>query len=153
MPFRDPPTHGPTTEIDLEAFFLDPRLEADSIAVCDLELCHVRLVDEVRFPWLLLIPKRAGVGELFDLDAADRARLMDEIALAGRVLKTVSNCTKINVAALGNIISQLHVHVTARFVGDPAWPVASWTFGQRQRYPEAPRARLAEVLRNRLAAD
>src|SRR5437588_8517831 len=106
------------TRTDQDEFLLDPRLVADSDEVCDLALSQVRLFNDARYPWLLLIPRRAGVSELFDLSAADRALLIEEIAAAGQVLRDVSRCHKINVGMLGNIVRQLHVHVTARFEGD-----------------------------------
>src|ERR1700704_5089855 len=101
-------------------FKLDPRLLADSDEICDLALSQARLFNDARYPWLLLIPRRADVSELFDLSPADRAVLAEEIAAAGRILKDVTRCYKINIAMIGNVVRQLHVHVTARFEGDPA---------------------------------
>lgn len=103
-------------------FALDPRLEADSIPVAELPLSAVRLMRDANFPWLLLVPRRAGTVEIIDLSEADRARLMDEIALASTALRSEVPCDKLNVAALGNMVAQLHVHVIARRRDDPAWP-------------------------------
>ncbi len=107
-------------------FTLDPRLEADSIAVCSLDLCSVRLMNNATYPWLLLVPQRPGLVELIDLDRQGQVQLMDEIALASRALKSATGCYKLNVAALGNQVAQLHVHVIARVRDDPAWPGPVW---------------------------
>ena len=141
------------TEVDLDEFFLDPRLASDPEAICDLALCHVRLVNDARYPWLLLVPKRAGVSELFDLSQGDRATLVEETSFSARVLKDVTHCHTINIGKLGNIVAQLHVHVTARFVGDPAWPLVAWPRVQAHRYDEAARDTLINVLRNRLSSE
>jgi diadenosine tetraphosphate (Ap4A) HIT family hydrolase len=138
------------SKIDLDEFHLDPRIAADSDEICDLTLCQARLHHDARYPWLLLIPRRAGVSELFDLAPADRAVLAEEAAAAGQVLKDVTRCDKINIGSLGNVVSQLHVHVTARFQDDPAWPRAAWGYGQPHQYDQAARDALLQVLRNRL---
>lgn len=109
-----------------EVFSLDPRLEADSIAVCSLDLCTVRLMNNATYPWLLLIPQRADLVELIDLDRPGQVQLMDEITLASRALKSATGCYKLNIATLGNQVSQLHVHVIARVRDDPAWPGPVW---------------------------
>lgn len=113
-------------------FTLDPRLAADGPALGDLPLCHVRLVDDARFFWIVLIPRRRGLVEIIDLPAAERPILMEEIAAASAALKAVSGCAKLNVAALGNIVSQLHVHVVGRTVGDAAWPGPVFGVGTRE---------------------
>ena len=107
-------------------FQLDPRLEADSAYVTDLELSQIRLGLNSTFPWVLLIPKRANVQEIIDLKAEDQAQLMREIVHVSHVTKSIFNPDKLNVGALGNIVPQLHVHVVARYVGDKAWPSAAW---------------------------
>ena len=107
-------------------FALHPVLEADSHFLRDLALCQVRLHGMKAVPWLLLIPRRASVKELFQLTQADRAQLMEEVVLASRVLEQAFSVDKINVGALGNIVPQLHVHVIARTVTDPAWPNPVW---------------------------
>ena len=101
-------------------FALDSRLEADSDStLCELELCTVRLAKDANYPWLIMVPKVAGMAELIDLSAQDQHRLTDEIAADFREpLRTVTNCDKLNVAALGNMVRQLHVHVIARYEGD-----------------------------------
>jgi diadenosine tetraphosphate (Ap4A) HIT family hydrolase len=106
--------------------------------VSDLMLCEVRLQRDARFPWLILIPKVAGARELEDLAGMDRARLMDEIVLAGRPV------AKLNIGALGNITPQLHIHVVGRRADDMAWPGPVWgTAGGVDYEPEARRIAMA----------
>ena len=133
-------------------FQLDPRLEADGPVVADLPLSHVRLVDDARFFWLVLIPRRAGRSEIMDLAPDDRALLMEEIAAVSTVLKGVSGCAKLNVAALGNMVPQLHVHVVARNPGDPAWPGPVFGVGVREPLDEATRTARLKAIRNGLGA-
>jgi diadenosine tetraphosphate (Ap4A) HIT family hydrolase len=110
----------------LENFALDPQLAADTIAVKELPLSEVRLMRDANFPWLILVPRCAGAVELVDLPAADRMQLMTEISLASAALRESTHCDKLNVAALGNMVRQLHVHVIARRIGDAAWPRPVW---------------------------
>lgn len=107
-------------------FRLDPRLEADTLPVVDLGLSTLRLARDANYPWLILVPRRIDVVEILDLDDADRAHLYGEIDRVAAVLKAETAAHKLNIAALGNVVSQLHVHVIARFVGDPAWPAPVW---------------------------
>jgi diadenosine tetraphosphate (Ap4A) HIT family hydrolase len=130
---------------------LDPRLAADSVAVGKLALCEVRLQDDARFPWLLLVPQRENVSELFELAAADQAAAMEEIVRVSAALRAITQCLKINVAALGNIVRQLHIHVVARNEGDAAWPGPVWGAGARVPYGEAEKADLIERLQSALA--
>ncbi|MEQ8968048.1 MAG: HIT domain-containing protein [Azospirillaceae bacterium] len=103
-------------------FALDPRIEADSHPLADLTLSALRLKRDVRAPWCLLIPRRAGITELHHLEPADRAALMEEIARVSTAIETAFAVDKINVAALGNVVAQLHVHVVGRRRDDFAWP-------------------------------
>jgi diadenosine tetraphosphate (Ap4A) HIT family hydrolase len=132
------------------AFSLDPRIVADTEAVAVLPLCHVRLMDDRRFPWLILVPARAGAVEIVDLDAADRGRLIEEVAQASSAMRAVFRFTKLNLGALGNIVAQLHVHVVARTAGDDAWPGPVWGT-VRVPYAGDERARTAASLRDALA--
>lgn len=127
---------------------LDARLAADTKFIVDWPLCRVLLMDDARFPWLVLVPRRAGLVELDDLDEGDRGPLMHEIQRAMKALRAVAACDKLNVGALGNIVRQLHVHVVARREGDAAWPGPVWGAGSRQPYAPADR----EALRARLRA-
>ena len=117
------------------AFTLDSTLDADTYVVGDLALCRVLLMDDARFPWLILVPRQAERAELIDLTEGDRHLAMQEIALASEALKTLFAPDKLNVAALGNQVRQLHIHVVARFVSDEAWPRPIWGIGTRRTYP------------------
>lgn len=117
-------------------FALDPRLEADSLPLCELELCTVRLAKDANYPWLIMVPKVAGMAELIDLSAQNQHRLTDEIAAISGALRTVTNCDKLNVAALGNMVRQLHIHVIARYEGDSAWPGPIWGVNPAKDYEE-----------------
>jgi diadenosine tetraphosphate (Ap4A) HIT family hydrolase len=108
------------------AWALDARLADDCVPLGDLPLCRVLLACDANYPWLILVPRRPGVTEIMDLDAADRARLSEETDLAARVLREVTSCDKLNIAALGNMVAQLHVHVIARRRNDAAWPRPVW---------------------------
>lgn len=117
-------------------FQLDPRLEADSVPVALLDLSAVRLMKDSRWPWLLLVPQRADVSEIFDLSPEDQALLHAETVKVARLLKDLSGADKINIGAIGNIVRQLHVHVIARFDGDENWPKPVWGFGTASAYPD-----------------
>ena len=113
---------------------LDPRLENDSFYVADLDLCQVRLHKNSAFPWVLLIPKQNNLSEIFDLSPQDQQQLMREIDRTARIVKTLFNADKINIATLGNVVSQLHVHVVARYQNDPLWPDPIWGRDVRAEY-------------------
>jgi diadenosine tetraphosphate (Ap4A) HIT family hydrolase len=132
-----------------DAFILDPRLAAESLPLGALELCEARLFNDARFPWLILVPARAGLVEIIDLDPAHQELLLQDVALASQALKSVTNCHKLNVAALGNQVRQLHVHVIARFESDDAWPSPVW--GRGARVPYAPEAATAFTQRMKSA--
>ena len=127
-----------------DPFPLDPRLAADTVAVGDLALCSVLLMDDARFPWLILVPRRERAGEITDLSPEDAAMLMGEMRLATQVMLALAKPDKVNVAALGNVVAQLHVHVIGRFRSDPAWPGPVWGHGTRTPYPPHARAQLIE---------
>ena len=128
-------------------FALHDRLEADTLAVLDLPLCRVRLMRDANYAWLVLIPRRAEM-EIVDLAAEDQQQLMIEIAKTSAVLRAAVPCDKLNVAALGNVVAQLHVHVIARRHDDPAWPKPVWGAVPATAYGEGD----AEALARRLAA-
>ncbi|WP_339933662.1 HIT domain-containing protein [uncultured Brevundimonas sp.] len=129
----------------MSGFSVDPAFEGGSIPVADWPLCQVRLQDDARFPWLILIPRVAGAVELDDLSAADRARLMEEIARAGNCVRALGEAAgrpvdKLNVAALGNVTAQLHVHVVGRRRDDGLWPDPVWGRDGARPYDAAARA-------------
>ena len=133
-----------------EGFALDPQLARESVFVADRVLCRVLLMDDARFPWLVLVPRRAGLVELFDLDASERRLLFDELEQAARALRSVASSAKLNVGALGNVVRQLHVHVVARREGDAAWPGPVWGHGPRRPYDESARATRVSAIAARL---
>lgn len=127
-------------------FALHERLAGDTMLITDWPLCRVALMDDATYPWLVLIPRRHGATEIHELDPNDRATLIEEVTTASRLLHHHCRADKINVAALGNVVPQLHVHVIARFVTDPAWPKPIWGVVPMRRFSEAEReARLAEL--------
>ncbi|MFD0938828.1 HIT domain-containing protein [Methylobacterium trifolii] len=125
-------------------FTLDPRLSADTAPVGDLALSSVLLMDDSRFPWLILVPRRTGVSEVTDLSPLDGAALWEEIRIAVGVMQALSQPDKVNVGALGNVVAQLHVHVIGRFRSDPAWPGPVWGHGARKAYPPHALSQLVE---------
>jgi len=140
-----------TTNPNESGWALDPQIERDTVPVGDLPLCRVLLMRDANYPWLLLVPRRCGASELTDLDPAEQALLIAETAQAGRVLRAVTACDKINLAALGNVVPQLHVHVIARMRSDPAWPRPVWNVVPAREYEAAARDRLVATLREQLS--
>jgi diadenosine tetraphosphate (Ap4A) HIT family hydrolase len=108
------------------AWSLHPQLKKDTIDIGDLPLSRVLVIRDANYPWLLLVPRRENAVEIIDLDEVAQAQLMTEIARVSRALKEITKCDKLNVAALGNMVPQLHVHVIARRTGDAAWPRPVW---------------------------
>ena len=136
----------------MDAWHLHPQLADDTAPVIELALCEVRLMDDANHPWLVLVPRVAGPVELIDLDPAQRTQLTAEIDAASRALKALFKPHKLNIAALGNLVPQLHVHVIARYTDDIAWPRPVWGMATAQPYsPELLIARV-EVLRAALSA-
>lgn len=132
-------THG--------GFSLDARLDADSEPLQWLGLCELRLMNDRRWPWVVLVPQRAGISELHDLTPLDQAMLTFETNLVAEALKRVTRCEKINTGALGNVVRQLHVHVVARDEGDPNWPGPVWGYGPREPYRRSELHGLIEKIR------
>ncbi|WP_411832209.1 HIT domain-containing protein [Pseudoxanthomonas mexicana] len=130
-------------------FQLDPRLAADSAFVADGPLSQVRLMDDTRYPWLLLVPRVNGASEWLDLDGGQQRLLLAEINQVGALLRGEPGVLKLNIGALGNIVRQLHVHLVGRHEGDAAWPGPVWGHGQAQRHGDALAARV-EYWRRRL---
>ncbi|WP_296170722.1 HIT domain-containing protein [uncultured Brevundimonas sp.] len=135
-----------------DPFRADPAFEPGSVAVTDWPLCHVRLQDDARFPWLILIPRRAGLTELDQLKPSDLNLLMAEVLRAGDAVRALGRMIdrpgeKLNVAALGNVTAQLHVHVIGRRSDDPVWPDPVWGRGSVERWPPERLETLIEALR------
>jgi len=108
------------------AWSLHPQLERDTVSLGDLPLSRVLVINDANYPWVLLVPHRPDIVEIIDLDEVAQAQLMTEITRVSRAMREVTKCDKLNVAALGNMVPQLHVHIIARFRGDPAWPKPVW---------------------------
>ena len=132
-------------------FELDSRLIADTTLIKDLPLSSLRLMRDANYPWLILIPRRAGLTELTDLARDECIQVMDEIAVVSDALKAETNCLKLNVAAIGNMVRQLHIHIVARNEGDAAWPGPVWGKHPALAYAEGADRALAERIASRLA--
>ena len=115
-------------------FSLSERLAADTHVIADLALCRVLLMNDARFPWLILVPRRAGIVEVSDLDADDQARLWREATQLGSAFKAALGGAKLNLATLGNQVPQLHLHVIVRYRDDAAWPGPVWGVGTPEPY-------------------
>lgn len=129
-------------------FAVDPAFEAGSVFAADWPLCQVRLQSDARFPWLILIPRRPDAVELDDLDPQDRVRLLEETVRAGEIVRRLGEAVgrpidKLNVAAIGNVTAQLHVHIVGRRRDDGLWPDPVW--GRGPATPHAPEARAAAL--------
>ncbi|KAF1709966.1 diadenosine tetraphosphate hydrolase [Pseudoxanthomonas kalamensis DSM 18571] len=132
-------------------FVLDPRLAADSVFIADAPLSQLRLMNDSRFPWLLLVPRVADAAEWIDLDGSQQRLLLGEINLVSRLLQAEPDVHKLNIGALGNIVRQLHVHLVGRQEGDPAWPGPVWGSGTAVPYPADALAARIESWRQRLS--
>jgi diadenosine tetraphosphate (Ap4A) HIT family hydrolase len=135
------------------SFALDERLASDTFVVGDMTLTRVLLMNDARWPWLILVPRREGLVELIDLEAADRVQLIEEAAHVSRFLKAHAVAHKINIGTLGNIVRQLHLHVVARTVGDPAWPGPIWGFGAAVHRDKVDARKLVAAARAGLGID
>ena len=107
-------------------FALDPRLQQDTVPIGNFPLCRLLLSNDSNYPWFILVPRRADISELFQLDVADQQQLWKETTLLAELLKDAFDADKLNVATLGNVVSQLHMHVIVRKHGDAAWPAPVW---------------------------
>jgi len=136
----------------IPSFELHPQLAADCTVVGDLPLCRLLLMDDANFPWCILVPRRPGVREIHELAEPDQAALLQEVTRLSVAMQSLFAADKMNVAALGNVVPQLHVHVIARRVGDAAWPRPVWGAVPRRPYSEAEREDLVELLRGCTAA-
>ncbi len=130
-----------------EAFEVHPRLAADCAELGALVLCRVLLMNDARFPWLILVPQRAGISEIHQLVDADQLRLIRESSRVARAMTELFHADKMNVAALGNVVPQLHLHHVARRVGDAAWPGPVWGAGTPEPYAESALAPRIELCR------
>lgn len=132
-------------------FKLDSRLAADTHLVCELSLCQVLLMNDSQFPWLILVPKVADVYDIIDLDEAQQIQLTQESAQVSHMLREMFEPDKLNVASLGNVVKQLHVHHVARYVSDAAWPGPIWGKLTPVPYQDAELKSLIERVRAHLS--
>lgn len=130
-----------------DPFALDPRLSVDGVVVGDLSLCRLLLMDDATYPWCILVPRRPGIREIHELAAADQGTLLAEVTRLAAAMQSTFAADKMNVAALGNVVPQLHVHVIARRVGDAAWPRPVWGATVRRPYGRAEREGVVMKLR------
>ena len=121
----------------MNRFRLDPRLDRDTMPIANTGLLAVRLMNDSRFPWLIAVPQRAGIREIHELTPLDQTMLTFEVAHLAEVLQAMTGAEKMNVAALGNMVPQLHIHIIARHAGDAAWPNPVWGSGPAAPYSEA----------------
>jgi diadenosine tetraphosphate (Ap4A) HIT family hydrolase len=133
-----------------DPFQLDPRLTADTFLVGETPLSQALLMNDARYPWLILVPRRSDVTEPFELSEADQAQLWQESMLLGEAMKAHFAADKLNIAALGNQVAQLHVHHIARFHADDAWPGPVWGVGSAVPYSGTARDALMGELRSLL---
>ncbi|TKD62182.1 HIT domain-containing protein [Cobetia marina] len=132
-------------------FTLHPQLEADTHFVADLALCSVRLMNDARYPWLMLVPRRADIREVYELDSHSQHQLWHEATLLGELLMQLSDGEKLNIGTLGNVVSQLHVHVIARSSDDATWPGPVWGVGRPKAYDNEALTTLIDTLRMKIA--
>lgn len=129
------------------SFVLDPRLEETTRLVKSLRLCDLRLTNDARWPWFLLVPRIEDAVEWHDLDAETRKGIDAEVVTIARAVKEITQCEKLNLATLGNVVSQMHLHVVARNSGDPNWPNPVWGYGEREPYSEEAIEALIEAIK------
>jgi diadenosine tetraphosphate (Ap4A) HIT family hydrolase len=129
-------------------FALHPRLQGDTFFVADWPLCRVLLMNDARYPWLILVPRREGMVELMDLPAQDRGLLTEEMARAGEIVRSRAGVAKVNIGTLGNLVPQLHIHILGRHPGDPAWPGPVWGHSPAVPYETTARDTLIAAVRS-----
>ena len=136
-----------------DTWSLHPQLDRDTASLGDLPLSRVLVINDANFPWLLLVPRRPDIVEVIDLNEVEQAQLMTEITRVSRALREVTQCHKLNVAALGNAVPQLHVHLIARFRNDAAWPKPVWGAAPPRPYDREELHNLATPLRKKIWLD
>lgn len=132
-------------------FDLHPQLASDTVEVESWDCCRVLLMNDATYPWLILVPQRPGLHDFHELAPEDLTLATAEIVRASQALERLFQPVKINVAALGNLVPQLHIHVIARFEDDPAWPKPVWGVSPAEPYGAAALAGRMEALRGAFA--
>ena len=133
-------------------FVLDSRLQADTVLIGDFSLCQLLLSNDSNYPWFVLVPKRPDISEIFELTLEDQLQLWQETTVLAAILNKLFAADKMNVAALGNVVSQLHMHVIARRHSDPAWPAPVWGKHPAQPYTTQQVSTIVQQLRSELDA-
>lgn len=131
-------------------FTLDERLQQDTCPLADLPLCRVLLMNDARYPWLILVPRVAGVSEVFELEERQQQQLWDESRLLAQALQGVFGADKMNIATLGNVVRQLHMHLVVRQAGDASWPAPVWGRGSAQPYSAEECAAMCRLMQQAL---
>ncbi|MDG1292910.1 MAG: HIT domain-containing protein, partial [Pseudomonadales bacterium] len=129
------------------------QLQKDTIAIASLPLCELLLMNDANYPWLILVPRRADVRELIELSAEDQLQFMQESNAVARLLQTQFSAEKLNIAALGNVVAQLHIHHIARFKSDAVWPKPVWGAMPAVAYADQELAEVIELIYSSLAMD
>ena len=134
-------------------FIMDAQLEADTFSVASLDTCEIRLMNDARWPWLILVPRIADAVEWHSLFTDQRQDIDLEISNCAGVLQSLTNCEKVNIGSLGNMVRQLHIHIIARSKTDANWPGPVWGFGEREPYKEGAEEELIGKIRNELGVE
>lgn len=132
-------------------FELDKRLANDTVILGDFALSRVLLMNDSRYPWLILVPRCAAMSEVFELSATQQQQLWQETSIVGSTLKAMFQADKINIATLGNVVKQLHMHIVVRMQEDETWPAPVWGRGVAQPYTVAALAQISARLQDGLA--
>ncbi|MDP4557049.1 HIT family protein [Halomonas meridiana] len=130
----------------MATFELDPRLEADTLPLADLPLSRALLMNDARYPWVVLVPRVSSVSEVFELSQAEQAQLWQEATQLGAAMKEAFQGDKLNIATLGNVVSQLHIHLVVRYNDDASWPAPVWGNGTPKPYELAQQGERREQL-------
>lgn len=134
-------------------FELHPRLAQDCLPVGDFPLCRLLLMNDANYPWFILVPKREGIREVFELCEADQLQFLHESSLFSKAIADYFRADKINMAALGNMVPQLHIHHIVRFTSDPAWPAPVWGYTSAKPYSDEDSSMLVKTVRELLQDD
>ena len=134
-------------------FVLDSRLEADTFKIGESTLNLLLLMNDSRYPWCILVPKQASLREIYELSTNDQSILLTESSLLAKTLLTTFTQEKMNIGALGNVVSQLHIHHVARHQNDPAWPGPVWGHSQAEPYSSDKQKETTQALSNSALAD
>jgi diadenosine tetraphosphate (Ap4A) HIT family hydrolase len=150
MECEDPMTTTPPPASVPSQWELHPQLASDTVAVGDLGLSRLMASRDANYPWLLLVPRRPGATEIIDLNVVDQSELLHEVSQVARALKSVTACDKLNIAAIGNVVAQLHVHIVARRRTDVAWPKPVWGAVPALAYAPGALERFVVAIRNEI---